>query len=324
MSNRTAMARIYLVHQEVKSGSYPNVPSLMEQLECSERTIRRDLELMRDRLGAPLCYDRSKRGYHYDAEYSLPAVSLSTEEMEAVWVAHQWLRQTKGTPYELAMQNVWTKLTLVFGLDERVQRALSVVRVADVPKAVRASDDNQRYQLLEEAAQTCMVVQVEYYSPASGEVTVREIEPLHLYLTLGACYCVAYCRLRQEFRTFAVSRIRSLRVTGDRFEKVGGFSLDRYLGGSVGVMRGERVPLRVRFSVEQARYVDEFPRHASQRRVCEDEKGVVYDFEVADNPETMRWLFSFGSAATILTPESLASRHRAGLHDALKNYEGDA
>lgn len=88
----------------------------------------------------------------------------------------------------------------------------------------------------------------------------------------------------------------------------------------MGVMRGELMSLQIRFSHEQARYLDEYPRHMSQKRLQEDHSGVVYGFEVADNLETMRWVLSYGAAATVLSPTGFASKIRTELIKASENY----
>lgn len=324
MGSRTAISRVYFIHQEVKAGRYPNVPSLVEQLEYSERTIRRDLEFMRDRLGAPLEYDRSKRGYFYTESFQLPDLLLTEEELEAIWVAHQWLRQARGTPYEQAMQRAWEKLSIVFGASRVTWDDWMVVGVA-TSKSHEPICQINTYRQLQEAARQRQVVRIEYYSPANDTVTTRDIEPILLYLTSDACYCVAYCRLRRSHRTFALNRIRSLRVLNESFPPMPmPFNLDEYFEGSMGVMRGDLMHLKIRFSHEQARYLEEYSRHESQTRLNEDASGVVYSFEVADNLETMRWVLSYGAAATVVSPLTFAAKIHQELVMASKNYEIDS
>ncbi|MGI6358332.1 MAG: helix-turn-helix transcriptional regulator [Bacillota bacterium] len=320
MNGRAALARIYHIHREVSSGRYPNVPTLMEHLECSESTIRRDLDAMRDRLGAPLVYDRRRRGYRYEHDYRLPAVDLAMDELEAIWVARQWLRQTKGTPYEPAMQRAWDKLAALFGLDHNTLEQWSVVNIAAEPLRGSPQVLQRNYRCLESAAQNHQVVRIRYYSPRSNEQTVRTVEPIGLQITSGACYCIAFCRLRNEYRSFAVDRILEIELTGETFVPSEGFSLQAYLEGSLGVMRGELIDIELWVTEEQARYLDEQPKHPSQRRLREEHNGVVYGFRLADNLETLRWVLSLGAVATVLSPEEYACRVCQELTSALANY----
>ncbi|MFO7839925.1 MAG: HTH domain-containing protein [Desulfosalsimonadaceae bacterium] len=59
------MERIYYFHQEVSSGQFPSAGRLAENFEISSSTAHRDIEYMRDRLNAPLIYDRKKKGYRF-------------------------------------------------------------------------------------------------------------------------------------------------------------------------------------------------------------------------------------------------------------------
>ena len=57
------MARIMA---EILAGMYPNCITLAEKLECSTRTIKRDVDFLRDRLNVPMEYDRRRWGYFYN------------------------------------------------------------------------------------------------------------------------------------------------------------------------------------------------------------------------------------------------------------------
>ena len=62
---RPEVHRIYRIERSIKEGKYPNAAQLAKMLEVSQRTVQRDIEYMRDLLGAPVEYDKSKRGYYY-------------------------------------------------------------------------------------------------------------------------------------------------------------------------------------------------------------------------------------------------------------------
>lgn len=51
---RHSLFRLHKIDQLIRQKRYPNVPALSRCLEVSTRTIERDLEFLRDRLGAPL------------------------------------------------------------------------------------------------------------------------------------------------------------------------------------------------------------------------------------------------------------------------------
>ena len=54
---RPALERMVRIHMEIQAGNYPNARKLAEKLECSSKSVQRDIEFMRDRLKMPIDYD---------------------------------------------------------------------------------------------------------------------------------------------------------------------------------------------------------------------------------------------------------------------------
>ena len=75
---RPALFRICRIVEAIAAGNYPNARSLATSLEVSARCILRDVEYLRDMLGAPIEYDAVRRGYFYSRPgFSLPTAKLS-------------------------------------------------------------------------------------------------------------------------------------------------------------------------------------------------------------------------------------------------------
>ncbi len=66
------LERIYYFHKQIKAGLFPNATDLAAKFEVSKITARRDIEYLRDRLLAPLDFNRNQNGYFYKEEFSLP------------------------------------------------------------------------------------------------------------------------------------------------------------------------------------------------------------------------------------------------------------
>ena len=68
------MARIVEFDRLVNLSKYPNRYSFSSDYEVSDRTVARDIEYLRDMLGAPLAYNRARNGYYYSEPWNLPTV----------------------------------------------------------------------------------------------------------------------------------------------------------------------------------------------------------------------------------------------------------
>jgi len=103
---KTALPRIYRIEKEIASGKYPNSDGLARQLETSISTISRDIEFMRDQLGAPIEYDALNRGYYFtEKTFRLPASFTSAEDLLALCMARSIFSLYRETPlYEASRQ----------------------------------------------------------------------------------------------------------------------------------------------------------------------------------------------------------------------------
>jgi predicted DNA-binding transcriptional regulator YafY len=89
------------IDQALRAQRWPTDKTLATDLEVDPRTIRRDLEFMRDEHHAPIAFDRARRGYYYaDPTFRLPLVQMSQGEMLALYLSERMMRQFSGTSFE--------------------------------------------------------------------------------------------------------------------------------------------------------------------------------------------------------------------------------
>lgn len=72
MSVDFAVERIIWLHKRIKDGYYPNAMRLSERFGISHRQAQRDCDYLRRKIGAPVEFDRSRQGYYYTEDFSLP------------------------------------------------------------------------------------------------------------------------------------------------------------------------------------------------------------------------------------------------------------
>src|SRR5436305_12416418 len=100
---RPPLQRMLRIHQAIQGGKYPHATRLAKDLEVSTKSIHRDLDFMRDRLGLPLEWNAGRHGYHYTAKVSaFPAVQISEGDLVALVIAEKALQQYRVTGVEKA------------------------------------------------------------------------------------------------------------------------------------------------------------------------------------------------------------------------------
>jgi len=318
----TGFWRLYEVDRLISQGQYPNCSFLAEHLEVHRRTVERDIERLRDFFGAPIEYDRRKKGYRYTEAFSLPPVKLREGEAIALFLGQKLLVQCKGTPLEEFVERAMLKIRALLPqeVDVSLERAVDAVSFHVDPLRGKEVEVAQRYQVLVQAMEQRRAVDMKYYSASRDATTRRRIEPYHLRLVDGAWYCIGFCQERQEVRTFAMDRILLLTVTDEHFEIPDTFSIREYLGNSWIIERGTPTRIVIEFDASQVPYISEKQWHHSQQLKTLPDGGLRMVLTTGSLGEIMRWVMSFGSHARIVEPEGLRQQIVEELDKARRNY----
>src|SRR5216117_805486 len=110
--SRPPLERMMRMHQRLKAGRYPNFRKLADELEVSAKTVQRDIDFMRYRLGLPIEYDQLHFGFYYtEPVASFPNVEISEGELVALYVGQKALAQYKGTAFEAPLSTAFRKIT---------------------------------------------------------------------------------------------------------------------------------------------------------------------------------------------------------------------
>ncbi len=71
----TLDSRIQWLHKQIFEGRYPNAFRISEKFNISHRQAQRDIDYLKNRMGAPMAYDPAKKGFFYTEPFSLPSFS---------------------------------------------------------------------------------------------------------------------------------------------------------------------------------------------------------------------------------------------------------
>lgn len=277
---------------------------LAERFEVSPRTIYRDIDLLSG-AGIPIYASKGKGGgiqllSHFVLDRSL----LSSEEQDEILFALQSLRAA-------SMQGTQV-LSRLHGLfQKRVTDWIDV----DFSSWNGASAEREIFGILKTGILEQYVLEFSY-SNTLGETARRCVEPMKLHFRNSSWYLLAYCRTRQDYRTFKISRMQHVCLTGQRFTRdqhsLPEMELPSYASGHT-------VPLVLQISAKMAyRVYDEFPADCIRRR---QDGTFVVSIEYPDDPWLCGYLLSFGDAMKILSPPEIQNRIACFAHNIADLYE---
>jgi predicted DNA-binding transcriptional regulator YafY len=320
-ASRPPLARLAEFDQAIRNGSYPNARTLARRLEVNPRTVQRDLEFLRDRLGAPLAFEPARNGYRYtQPDYRLPFVRLTEGEIVALFLGGQVLRQYRGTPFAADLQRAFARLTDLLPDEVSVPLDQAAAALSVTPTA-QAAIDLDVFRTLTSAVAAGQRLEIDYWTAGRNVRSVRRVDPYHLTLIDGDFYLIGHCHQRRDVLMFAAQRVRSARTTGETFARPADFNVEAYLGRSFRAVRGEaRHPVELRFTPAAAGRAQEKVWHRSQTAEPAPGGGLVLRFEVSDLREVKRWVLSWGAECTVVGPPELRSLVRGELRNMAKCY----
>jgi predicted DNA-binding transcriptional regulator YafY len=318
------MHRLYTIDNLIREGGYPSVSYFARETGVHPRTIYRDIEYFRDRWGAPLLYDREKEGYYYsEPSWKFFPMALTEQELIALLLAKNSILHYAGVPYEPHLRSAFRKITEFLPDDK-------AINLGDMEKtfsfrfgSVRPVDPRV-LDTVSKALQHRNCLKIVYHAAGTGEVSERMIDPYNLDNFAGVWYLLAFCRLRDGMRMFALNRIKSCTLLAKRFEIPEGFSYALYIRDAFGILLTEDpVDIAVEFSGFDARLAKESSRHESQRIEEREDGTVVVRLRVTGIEEVKRWILSSGKGAKVLEPPWLADAVAKEHREAAAQYYRD-
>jgi predicted DNA-binding transcriptional regulator YafY len=75
-----AYVRIHWLHEQLINSQYPNANTIARVFEISHRQGQRDIEYLRDSLGAPIEYIHVKKSYRYQQSFVLPTYFIDEQD----------------------------------------------------------------------------------------------------------------------------------------------------------------------------------------------------------------------------------------------------
>lgn len=189
---------------------------LAERFEVSLRTIYRDIEAI-IAAGIPIAsFAGVDGGYEIMDEFRIERQIVTLDDLSSIVTA---LKGMQSTLQDGQTDHLLAKISALIAKNEqyRMEEAGEQLIIGLSPWT-RVEADKDKLAELRLAARNRNVVWLTY-SNLEGDTMERAVEPIGLAWKESAWYLYAYCRLRKDYRTFKLSRIRKLRVDMEVFPR---------------------------------------------------------------------------------------------------------
>jgi predicted DNA-binding transcriptional regulator YafY len=315
--------RFYKIHQLLAARGTVKLRALLDALGVSRATFKRDLEYMRDRLNAPIEWDRAAGGYRFaggDAgRYQLPGLWFNPSEVRALLTMQHLLANLQPGLLEPHIKPLLARLRGLLASGEHsaeeVERRIRIIHLGARKVAL------PHFELVANAVLDRRRLQITYVSRGTNERTGREISPQRLVHYRENWYCDAWCHLREDLRSFAVDAIQSATLLERKAKPIGERELDEVLASGYGIFSGRKTTwARLRFTAQRARWVSVEAWHPDQKGRFEPDGRYVLELPFSDPRELTMDVLRHGPHVEVLEPASLREAVREQLAAALRQY----
>jgi predicted DNA-binding transcriptional regulator YafY len=301
--------RIYRIDQLLHDRKIVSFQELLERLEVSPATLKRDLAYMRDRLHAPIIYDKERNGYRFDSEsenYALPGLWFSPEEIYAL-LTMQHLLSNMDTGGMLSKHIKPLQSRLLAMLDDADSSLEEIQKRVKIEQIGSRTFNLEHFQEIGAALVKRKRLVIEYQSRSKDENTKREISPQRMIYYRDNWYLDAWCHLKKGLRSFSIDAIKMAEIIEIKADNINKAELDAELGSGYGIFAGKAVQWAVlQFNSERAKWVANEKWHPQQKSRSLNDGSYQLEVPYSDERELIMDIMRHGSNLVVLSPESLS------------------
>lgn len=203
--------RLLNLLQLLREYRYPvTAQVLAERLQISQRSVYRDIETLRDQ-GVNIDA-AAGLGFQLKEDFLLPPMTLNETEIEAIFLALNWLNDIPDQALKSASKAVLAKLNAV--LPEHCQHLLEQTTLRSITAWLPVNE------MLVEQVRLAIRQQVKItvdYTDEQQRISSRVLWPFALGYFNDRIVLAAWCELRDGFRHFRIDRIQQLSLSQELY-----------------------------------------------------------------------------------------------------------
>lgn len=301
--------RFYRIDQLLHERRTVPLEAFLDELEVSRATFKRDLEYLRDRLNAPIVWDREAGGYRFDRpragdKYELPGLWFSAGEIHALLTMQHLLENLQPGLLSSRIEPLLTRLKVV--LDSTDLPAEAIRKRIRILRAAARSVEPAHFAPIATAVLQRRRLEIEYYTRSRDETQARQVSPQRLTHYRDNWYLDAWCHLRGGIRSFSLDAIRGVKAVDEPAREVSERELDETLGAGYGIFSGKAVNrAELRFTPERARWVSRESWHPAQQTRFDERGYFLLSLPYSDDRELVMDILKHGPEVEVLAPKGL-------------------
>ena len=316
------LARILRVLELVQSRGRWTTRAIADEIECSERTVYRDLDVLRF-AGIPYYREGDQQFVRVRPDFRFPVMSLTDDEVLGLSVASV-MTKSQGLDVTAGAVPTTRKLAAVSKQEtqELIDDAMRLVSVLDL-KLVDHSRHHEVIRTVQLALLQSKQISGLYESPYEPNSVRLKIHPYRLCLIKNAWYVIGKVANEATPRTYRIARFKTLRGLEEAADIPETFDLKEYFGNAWAVYRGDQsYEVELSFTAHAGKIVTETIWHHTQKVIQQKDGSVILTFKVDGLEEITNWILSWTGRCNVVQPAELRAKVVAKLQEGIALHLG--
>jgi len=325
--------RLYRIVRMLEDARHPvALEHFLSTLEISRATFKRDLDYLRDRLGAPIAWQRgdgdTPAGYVLEgprepgasARYGIRGMWFNPSEIHALLMMQHLAAGMEPGLVSDQVTGLMTRISLMLGSAADDPR--DVARRFRILHSASRRNAPAHFDTIAQAAMKRRRVELRYFTRGRNETSQRIVSPQQLLHYRENWYLLGWCHKAGALRTFALDAVLDAAVMNRPAREIGDDVLQEAVGQVFGIFTGKLTAhAELRFSASVAAWVGKEVWHPDQQLRLEDDGAIRLVVPYADPRELLMEILRYGPDVEVIAPIALREQLASRLRAAISRYE---
>ena len=329
----TQLDRLYQLERLLRSRQSLGRDALLQQLEISRATLKRYLELLRDRMNVPVVYDRYSNSYAISQPSTKGPAGSPRQELPGVWFSQQEIVALL-TMYQLIagldaagmlqrhLQPILQRLNAMLGSSH--MQAQELQRRVRIIGAARREVPTRFFELVGSALTQRRRLRVTYFTRSRNEESVRTLSPQRLVHHRNTWYLDAWCHASKKLKRFALDAVRAAQILEVPAREVALPTVEKTLDEGYGIYAGAKLQwATLVFTKWSAIWVTPELWHPDQKSRTLPDGSLELKVPYTHDAELLMDIQRHGADVRVVGPAELRDKLLAGLKQTLDQYATD-
>ncbi|GAB6068943.1 WYL domain-containing protein [Thiomicrorhabdus hydrogeniphila] len=314
---RFLIEKISQIHQSIQ------IIELANDYECSEKTLRRDLQFLIEERNAPWFIHNGRLHKDPSKTHSVEIHGywFNKQEIESLFALNQIIEQLSPGGLKKQLHPLQNKLQQLLKTEVTGKNLTQFVKLIEISDSKLSETV---FQTITQALAEQKQLKMTYWIRERDEYSERTISPQQLVRYRDNWKLDAWCHSKNSLRTFALEAIKDLKILEKTIQIISKETLKDHFESSYGIYAGKADKQAIlKFSPYIARWVKDEMWHPQQ--ISQYHKDGSYQLQIPYNKdeELIQDILQYGAEIEVLAPKELREKLKEKLQKTLEKYTND-